>query len=99
MSIVIEIIRPNRLQYLVEYGFVEQDGSLLVASATQTTHWARNLAADPRCEVELRGERRGYVAVPLVDAARDAAVRALILKYGTPAERLVGGRAFRLSPT
>lgn len=79
-------------------GFVEQDGGLLVAAASGSTHWARNLQVDRRCWVELRGERRAYRAVALPEPERDSAVSALILKYGTPAERLGGGPAFRLEP-
>jgi hypothetical protein len=36
------------------------------------------------------------VAEPLDGAARNAAIASLILKYGTPAERLGRGPAFRL---
>jgi deazaflavin-dependent oxidoreductase (nitroreductase family) len=86
--------RPRR----VTIGFVEEDGCLLVAAATAGTHWARNLEADPRCRVELRGRLRAYRAVRLPETDRDAAVAALILKYGAPAERLGGGLAFRLEP-
>jgi deazaflavin-dependent oxidoreductase (nitroreductase family) len=80
----------------VTIGFVERDDGLLVASAAESTHWARNLVADPRCHVEWREQRWSCRAVKLEGAARDAAVAALILKYGTPAERLGGGSAFRL---
>ena len=86
--------RPRR----VTIGFVEQDGCLLVAAAAAGTHWARNLEAAPRCGVELRGRPRAYRAVRLRGPDRDAAVAALILKYGTPAEGLGGGPAFRLEP-
>lgn len=82
----------------VTIGFVEHAGSLLVAAASDETHWARNLAADPRCRVVSQGARREYRAVRLPAGERDAAVAALILKYGTPAERLGGGQAFRLEP-
>jgi deazaflavin-dependent oxidoreductase (nitroreductase family) len=83
----------------VTIGFVEGlDGSLLVAAGAPDTHWAQNLAIQPRCTVELAGERRECVAVPIDgDVAQDA-VRALIIKYGTPAERLGAGRVFRLVP-
>lgn len=78
-------------------GYVEEpDGSLLVAAGTAEADWARNLDADPRCRVELADESWAAVAEPLEgpDAAR--AVRELILRYGTPAERLGRGPAFRL---
>ena len=82
----------------VTIGFIERDGALLVASASDGTHWARNLLAEPRCHAESRGLRRAYRAQLLDDRERDATVVALILKYGTPAERLGGGPAFRLVP-
>lgn len=80
-------------------GFVEgEDGSLLVAAASEATHWARNLAVQPRCRVE-RGEISWIcIAVPLQGAEAHAAVAALILKYGTPAERLGSGPVYRLVP-
>src|SRR5215218_5918192 len=73
----------------VAIGYVEEpDGSLLVAAGTPETDWARNLDAEASCRVALGGELRPAIAEPLdgVDAHR--AVRELILKYGTPAERL-----------
>ncbi|MGD8485923.1 MAG: nitroreductase family deazaflavin-dependent oxidoreductase [Chloroflexota bacterium] len=82
----------------VVIGFVEDGEALLVAAATETTHWAQNLLAAPRCQVELRGRRLAYRARPLLGAEAEAVVVALILKYGTPAERLGDGPAFRLEP-
>ena len=83
----------------VTIGFVEApDGSLLVAASSQDTHWAQNLAAQPRCVVERSGERREFAAVPMAGDVAQGAVRSLILKYGTPAERLGAGPAFRLVP-
>jgi deazaflavin-dependent oxidoreductase (nitroreductase family) len=80
-------------------GFVaEPAGSLLVAANQPLTHWALNLAASPECIVEREGLRRAHRAERLDERARQAAVAALILKYGTPAERLGGGPAFRLVP-
>jgi deazaflavin-dependent oxidoreductase (nitroreductase family) len=78
-------------------GFVEEsDGSLLVAASSHDTHWARNLSADPRCVVERADGRRDHMAWPLQGPAANQAVASLILKYGTPAERLGAGPAFRL---
>jgi deazaflavin-dependent oxidoreductase (nitroreductase family) len=89
--------RRSGLARSVTIGFVaEPDGSLLVAASADATHWARNLLAEPRCAVELAGVRSARSAVPLPAPERQAAVAALILKYGTPAERLGGGPAFRL---
>jgi deazaflavin-dependent oxidoreductase (nitroreductase family) len=81
-------------------GFVEEpDGSLLVAAGDPEADWALNLVADPRA-VATTGERRWAVeAFELDGAERHRAVRDLILRYGTPAERLGSGPAFRLRPT
>jgi deazaflavin-dependent oxidoreductase (nitroreductase family) len=84
---------------LVTVGFVEQpDGSLLVAASSPETHWARNLAVDPHCVVERAGRRLPCIAVPLAGADAHEAISGLILRYGTPAERLGGGPSFRLVP-
>ncbi len=83
----------------VVVGFVEEaDGSLLVAAGSPDAAWAANLQADPRCRVVV-GER-GWAAVAerLEGAEAGRAVRELILRYGTPAERLGRGPAFRLRP-
>ena len=83
----------------VTIGFVAEPGlGLLVAAASSETHWAANLLADPRCQVELDGSRGAYLAEPLSGDERNTAIAALILKYGTPSERLGGGPAFRLVP-
>lgn len=80
-------------------GFLEEeDGSLLVAAGSGEADWALNLEADPRCRVEI-GERRLWVdALRLDGEDRNAAIAGLILRYGTPAERLGAGPAFRLVP-
>jgi F420H(2)-dependent quinone reductase len=60
--------------------------------------WADNLFADPTVEVEV-GERRFMaIAEPLEGADHARVVRGLILRYGTPAERLGRGPTFRLRP-
>lgn len=81
-------------------GYVEDDdGSLLIAAGDPDADWARNLEAEPRCRVTI-GERRGeMLAEPLAGADVARAVAALIVRYGTPAERLGRGPAFRLSWT
>jgi deazaflavin-dependent oxidoreductase (nitroreductase family) len=79
-------------------GFVDApDGSIVVA-AGPGAQWAANLLAEARCTVTV-GERsfRG-IAEPLEGAEFGAAVRDLILRYGTPAERLGSGPAFRIRP-
>jgi deazaflavin-dependent oxidoreductase (nitroreductase family) len=80
-------------------GFIsEPGGSLLVAASDDHTSWALNLLADPECRVTIGDLSGDYRAEPLDDAGRAAAVTALILRYGTPAERLGAGPAFRLRP-
>ena len=80
-------------------GFLERpDGSLQVAASSPRADWALNLLADAGCTVTV-GERSGrFRAEELAgpDAAR--AVSRLILRYGTPAEGLGHGPAFRLRP-
>ena len=83
----------------VAIGYIEEDdGSLLVAAGSPDAFWARNLEADPRCRVTLGDRSRDLVAEPLDDDEAALAVRALILRYGTPAEGLGRGPAFRLRP-
>ncbi len=80
-------------------GFVERpDGVLLVAAGSHHADWALNLLAEPNCRVTIAATSRAAVATPLDGADHAAAVRALILKYGTPAEGLGGGPAFELRP-
>jgi len=71
------------------------DGSILVA-ARPGAHWAENLFDDPHCRVTV-GERT-WNAVAEVLEGRDFgfAIREQILRYGTPAETLGHGLAFRL---
>ena len=80
-------------------GFVvEPDGSLLVAAGDPGAHWAANLRAEPRCVARIGALEGTYVAEELDGAAKGRAITELILKYGTPAERLGAGPAFRLRP-
>lgn len=80
-------------------GFVEEaDGSLLVAAGDLGAHWAANLRAEPRCVARIGTLQGAYVAEELDDAAKARAITELILKYGTPSERLGAGPAFRLRP-
>jgi len=96
---LVTVGRHSGLPRIATIGFVERPGgSLLVAASAETTHWAANLKAEPGCTVELDGHRREYRAVPLRGSERAAAIAGLILKYGTPAERLGAGPAFRLDP-
>jgi deazaflavin-dependent oxidoreductase (nitroreductase family) len=80
-------------------GYVqENDGSLLVAASDERTNWARNLAVDPVVRVTREGRSHSYRATALEGAERNSAIAALILTYGTPAERLGAGPTFRLVP-
>lgn len=74
----------------------EADGSLLVAAGSPDTSWARNLEAEPAATATLRERRFPVVAEPLSGGEFNMAIRELILKGGTPAERLGHGPAFRL---
>jgi deazaflavin-dependent oxidoreductase (nitroreductase family) len=80
-------------------GFIEEpDGSLLVAAGDPDADWARNLEADPACRLTVGDRSWDAVAAPLDQAAAARTVTGLILRYGTPAERLGRGPAFRLRP-
>ncbi len=74
----------------------EVDGSLLVAATSADASWARNLAADPDATATIGARTFAVVAEPLAGADFATAIRELILKGGTPAERLGHGPAFRL---
>jgi deazaflavin-dependent oxidoreductase (nitroreductase family) len=83
----------------VAVGYIEQpDGSLLVAANDENSHWARNLIVAPACRVTREGRVASYVAERLEGKPRNDAVVALILRYGTPAERLGAGPVFCLVP-
>lgn len=84
----------------VAIGYVDEpDGSVVVAAGSPEADWARNLEADPRCRVTVGDvEWPAAIAEELTGGEGQRAVRELILKYGTPAERLGGGPAFRLRP-
>jgi deazaflavin-dependent oxidoreductase (nitroreductase family) len=78
-------------------GFVrEVDGSVIVAAGRPEAAWARNLQADPVCVVVIGDARGEFVAEELDGADRNTAIASLILRYGTPAEGLGRGPAFRL---
>ena len=82
----------------VAVGFVDElDGSVLVAAGSPDADWARNLDADPRCRLSMGDEAWwDAIAEPVSGADAQRAVRDLILKYGTPAERLGLGPVYRL---
>jgi deazaflavin-dependent oxidoreductase (nitroreductase family) len=79
-------------------GFVERpDGTLAVAAGSPDAHWARNLLEDPACRVTMGDLSWAATARELHGAEHAAAVRDLILRYGTPAESLGAGPAFELA--
>jgi deazaflavin-dependent oxidoreductase (nitroreductase family) len=78
--------------------FEEEDGSLVVAAGSDSADWALNLRANHGCRATV-GERTAvYEATEIEGGERSEGVVALILKYGTPAERLGRGPVFRLVP-
>jgi len=80
-------------------GFVEEaNGSLVVAAGSEDADWALNLRFTARCTATIGERTFACEARELSDEARSAAIRSLILKYGTPAERLGRGPAFLLQP-
>jgi deazaflavin-dependent oxidoreductase (nitroreductase family) len=85
----------------VTIGFVDDEqvpGALLVAAGGTETAWARNLETDPACRVQLADREFEALAEPLDPTEHARAIRALILRYGTPAESLGHGTSFRLRP-
>lgn len=84
---------------LATIGFVEEpDGSLLVAAGDPDADWALNLFETPRCQVTLAAQSFVATAEPLIEDEHNRAVRELVLRYGTPSERLGLGPSFRLRP-
>jgi hypothetical protein len=75
----------------------EPDGSVLVAAGDRA-QWALNLVEDAAVAVEVGGRRFEAIAERLDAADHARAIRGLILRYGTPAERLGRGLSFRLRP-
>jgi deazaflavin-dependent oxidoreductase (nitroreductase family) len=79
-------------------GFVERpDRTLVVAATSPGADWARNLLAEPACRVTIGDAAWAATARPLAGAEHAAAVRDLILRYGTPSEGLGAGPAFELT--
>jgi deazaflavin-dependent oxidoreductase (nitroreductase family) len=78
-------------------GFAERgSGAVVVAAGSPDADWGRNLFADPACRVTIGDESWAAVARELEGPEHAAAVRDLILRYGTPAESLGSGPAFEL---
>ena len=82
----------------VAVGYVEEPGGSVLVAAGVSARWALNLLAQPRVDVVI-GERAFTAIAEGLDAGDHAkAIRELILRYGTPAERLGRGLSFRLRP-
>ncbi len=80
-------------------GFVERAPRVLVVAASSPeTHWGLNLQDHPGCRVTIGDTSWDATARELEGLEHAAAVRDLILRYGTPAESLGAGPAFELSP-
>ena len=79
-------------------GFAERPGgTLVVAAGSPNADWGLNLLTDPACRVTVGDATWAATARPLDGAEHAAAVRDLILRYGTPAEGLGAGPAFELT--
>jgi deazaflavin-dependent oxidoreductase (nitroreductase family) len=99
VAIVETMGRHSGLPVRVAVGFIAADGGdLVVAAGSPDADWARNLEASPQCRVTLGERTWEAIAEPLTGDEAAAAVRDLILRYGTPAEGLGRGPAFRLRP-
>ena len=78
-------------------GFVERDDdTLVIAAGSPDADWGLNLLDDPACRITIGDVTARAAARPLEGPEHAAAVRDLILKYGTPAERLGAGPSFEL---
>ena len=90
---------PRRI---VTVGFVEfGDGALLVAAGSPDARWAAALG-DSGEAIVTTGTRQFRAFATILDEDdpdRGRTIRELILRYGTPSERLGQGHVFRLAPT
>jgi deazaflavin-dependent oxidoreductase (nitroreductase family) len=78
-------------------GFVERpDGELVIAAGTPSTDWGLNLLANAACRITIGELAWDAVGRPLSGADHAAAIRELIMRYGTPAETLGAGPSFAL---
>lgn len=94
-----ETAGPTHPTTAVTVGFVElPDGTILVAATAPDARWARLLSAAARARFVV-GRRSFDVTaseLPPSDPRRGAAIRDLILRYGTPSESLGRGAVFCL---
>jgi len=86
----------------VTVGFADDEagrlGAIVVAAGAPDSAWALNLLANAACQATVGERSFQAVAEPLAGPDHAAAIRALILRYGTPAEGLGHGPSFRLVP-
>jgi deazaflavin-dependent oxidoreductase (nitroreductase family) len=83
----------------VAVGYLEEGDDILIAAGSADADWARNLFSDPACRVRVGDRTWPATADPVEPPEAGRVVRDLILKYGTPAERLGRGPVFRLRRT
>lgn len=99
--VLIETVgRTSGKRHATPVGYVQApDGTLLVGAGAPGAHWAQNLVANPGCRASLEGATRGYTAIVLTGAEREAALRAIKGRYGPGmADRIGAGPVFRLEP-
>ena len=82
----------------VAVGFVDEPDVSILVAAGHGASWAENLLSDPQVTVELGERRFDAIAEALEPTDHARVIRGLILRYGTPAERLGRGPSFRLRP-
>ena len=86
----------------VTVGYVEgPDGTLFVAARDPAARWAQELElGDGRATITVADRTTPVQATALAsdDPRRSAAIRDLILRYGTPSERIGAGAVFALAP-
>lgn len=90
--------RRSGLPRAVTVGFVERTGGAVDVAARPGAQWAENLFETPTCTVTIAARTWEAIAEPLDGAEFARAIRDQILRYGTPAEALGLGAAFRLRP-
>ena len=90
--------RKSGLAARAHVGFVEDSDGSIVVAAGLGANWAANLLSDPACAVTIGDRSFAGIAEALEGAEFATAIRELILRYGTPAERLGSGPAFRIRP-
>jgi hypothetical protein len=97
----VEIRRPGGSRRRVVLGFVPRpDGAYVVGAGTPDARWPELLAGAPDVNVRVGELRFEAVASEIADddPERVAAIRELILRYGTPSEGIGRGPLFRLTP-